>query len=407
MNNVKKSALTVLALCGMHGNVFAEEKLTVTASSQHRVENRVNDKNGTNLGNRVRVGFNIKTGNSVSLFAETQLVKSFGLTQLAPASTTANSDNITSGATFDPNVLFHQGYAQLNFQNGNLYIGRQRLSYGDDLLIGSLDWNMVGRSFDSIRYRWSLPQLGYVDFFWASLQSSSLQFTDQLWSAYSNLNINDSLKNLDLYFIHKSVGSVANGSFSTVGLRAKSNVGLADYRFESSFQFGNSFAFQALAELGYKLELEFNPRLSVEGFVSSKDYNQLFPTAHKFLGWADLFGRRNISGAIVNLSAAPVSDFTVGLSAFQFLRTDSSAPAYALNGTSAYGLGTETNSADLGRELDLWLEYKVSDQATLSMAYCYYMVGEYLTKVATSTNATVFNSTMNNSFAYVQLVTKI
>jgi hypothetical protein len=48
-------------------------------------------------------------------------------------------------------------------------------------------------------------------------------------------------------------------------------------------------------ELGYALLFK-NSRLSAEYFSVSEDFNQLFPTAHKWLGYAGLFKRQNIKG---------------------------------------------------------------------------------------------------------------
>lgn len=45
----------------------------------------------------------------------------------------------------------HQGYIELRAPFGSVRLGRQEVSYGDERMIGALDWSSAGRSFDALR----------------------------------------------------------------------------------------------------------------------------------------------------------------------------------------------------------------------------------------------------------------
>jgi hypothetical protein len=168
------------------------------------------------------------------------------------------------------------------------------------------------------------------------------------------------------------------------GARVASQVSSFDYRAEYTKQWGSivadsSEAFQYDAELGYRFSDEgWKPRLSVEAFTAGKDFDQLYATAHKWLGYADIFGRKNITGGVAHLSFVPFENLTVQTDYHYFSRYSNEAPAYKVNGSTALGTANGSNSMALGDELDVTLKYKLTKGVGVAGGYSYFMPGDYL-----------------------------
>src|SRR5690606_37083014 len=136
----------------------------------------------------------------------------------------------------------------------------------------------------------------------------------------------------------------------TLGFRHKGKTGMLDHRVEAGFQFGKSpvnptfeapdpaavdkLAYHADAELGLTPAAGF--RLALEGLLASGDnldtsdenegYNPLYPTAHKFLGFADIVGdRTNVGSGVLHLSYAPTKPLTLTVDAHYFTRLKAGA----------------------------------------------------------------------------------
>jgi phage pi2 protein 07 len=135
---------------------------------------------------------------------------------------------------------------------------------------------------------------------------------------------------------------------------------------------------QADLELGYGFTIFQAFRVSLEGFFSSKDYHQLYPTGHKWLGYLDLFGRRNISGMAEHIHADISSTTGIDFDLHHFVRSDTSSAVYKLDGLSLLGTGTKTDSRDVGTELDLTGSLKITKVLALKSGGSVFFPGQYL-----------------------------
>lgn len=92
------------------------------------------------------------------------------------------------------------------------------------------------------------------------------------------------------------------------------------------------FAYQADGEVGYSLA-DNKLRLAVEGMITSGDdpttadkiegWNQLYTTAHKFLGLMDVMGARsNVASSVLHVTASPTADVKIMLDAHVFSRLE-------------------------------------------------------------------------------------
>jgi hypothetical protein len=336
---------------------------------------------------RIRPHFNIRPHEQVAVFFQPQFSAGWGET--GGSATTVNSTTVgttgaTSGGLNDPVLGVHQGYILYSpTESFDLTIGRQELAYGNHLVVGNVGWSNIGRSFDALKMKFKGEDY-WVDFFWSILNdqesgegrgvAAGTSFGDAHFTGlYSSFDLGDYLQEVDLYALYRldQTARPRPHSYATIGGRVKSKPNNWDYRFEGTGQVGkmggaNQRDFQIDAEAGYTWEDLHNLRLGLEGFVTSRNYNHLFPTAHKWLGYIDLFGRRNISGGVVHASIKPNDQWKLNLDAHTILRTKTSsglatigaaggaqlAAAGGLGGTGASG------SRFAGEEIDLMASYQ-------------------------------------------------
>jgi hypothetical protein len=331
-----------------------------------------------------------------------QFAKTFGDVAYVGASTTTNALQETSGTTYDPSLSLHQAFADLHPTDWfRAIIGRQILSYGDELVVGALEWNNIGRSFDAGKARISYS-LGWTDLFASKTQENNAISTGTVgdkdfYGLYNSFNLGSWFKEADLYLLYlKDATSKVNAvspvrlitqNLWTAGIRLKSTIGGFDHREELTKQwliytgvdgFPQSGS-QADMELGYSfVNLPTKPRLGIEGFYSSKDYNQLFPTVHKWLGYADVLGRRNVSGYVIHASSGIVDGLRASFDYHYFLRTDTDGTPFKLNGTTAIGSITKSGSKLIGSEADLTLSYQITKILNFTIGGSLFIAGDYI-----------------------------
>ncbi len=295
----------------------------------------------------------------------------------------------------DAQLGLHEGYLRLKNPWLELDLGRFVMNYGDALVIGSLDWNQTGRSFDGARARFLPGDSGlWIDLF-VTQQAEGLtrgEASDRrienvghgdeyLMGAYVGLGpgLGGELE-LDLYSLAqlwpRTTGvpldetdprttyvTYSTAVQSTSGLRIKQRVGPLDYRAEGGVQVGHRpalagkqsvRALQADFELGVSL-LNDRFRLAVEGLYASGDdrttlldaegWDQLYPTAHKWLGFSDIIGpRTNVYGPVGYLQVQLFERLRLEWQGHVFYRPRPAAGADAYAGTeidtvARYGLG--------------------------------------------------------------------
>ena len=320
----------------------------------------------------------------------------------------------------DATIGLHEGYLRAATSSVRFDIGRFEMNYGDSLVIGSLDWNETGRSFDGMRARVapSGPTGYYVDFF-GTMVREGRELTpfaggDQYFmGVYAGLGpaITTGL-DLDLYMLPQ-IYTKANAidlapldpmnapterepaAEVTFGVRAKQKVDMIDYRAEAGLQVGKrprGFPLTAMgmavpppAELdnadvmAYQIDAEVGVtpvdmlRLGLEGMLASGDdpttadknegWNELYPTAHKFLGLADIFHqggqkRTNVGSAVLHVTLKPTTELTLQLDGHIFTRMQPMAPMAKDGGFAGAEVDTGIGYA-LGKGLNLKALYAV------------------------------------------------
>lgn len=390
-----KYVLLLLALVTIHAHAAdSESPIKATFGGQGRLRFEQSDRTDylsqrSAFLIRMRPEIRLTKGSNLSLFFQPQFSKAFGNPVIIPTTTTANANQTTSGTTYDTSLAIHQ--ATIEYQTCDslrFTLGRQVLSYGNEVVLSGLDWDNVGRSFDALKARYT-HHAGWVDAFYSRLFASNVTSTmagsgdADLYGLYSNNDFGSGLSATDFYGLYRKNNSVGtNLELYVLGARIQSKVSFADYRFEATKEFGNQFttegeAYQVDLEVGANFETPLKYRLGFELFRSGYDYDQLYPLGHKYLGIADVLGRRNIQGGVFHASATPVSDLSVQFDLHYFLRSSNSAPVYKLNGSTALGsAGSASNT--VGTEGDLILNYALSKEVTVTLGSGILLPGDYL-----------------------------
>jgi hypothetical protein len=280
--------------------------------------------------------------------------------------------------------------AKLRLQGAGYWFdaGRFEMAYGDHLVIGNVGWHETGRTFDGLRLHRRLGGEGaWLDAFVTQVGEGRPDAANPpgagdtyFAGVYVGLGPLVGKGDLDVYLL----GLIWPKSHSdpdpqlaeevTVGARAVQPFGKADLRAEAGLQVGkrpgdvSAFALQGEIEVGYAVA--DGTRFALGGYYATGDdpnsdtdeaWNQLFPTAHKFLGFADLMGgRQNVMGGMLRAKHAAGKKVVAAADAHLFLRPQT----------------PEDVDAYTGAELDLWSLYLLGKGLGLKGSYSLFVPNE-------------------------------
>jgi hypothetical protein len=294
-------------------------------------------------------------------------------------------------------------------------VGTQELLYGAQRAISPLDWANTRRTFQGIKGIWKGKNWN-VDGFWTNpMRIDDDQFDspdrDQefmgMWSTYKAIKD----QTIDLYALRYLNGRGANNfKFNTLGGRWFGSKGQNLWELEGAYQFGSNTdgsdhaAGMATMGMGRKLKnTRWNPTVWLYYDYASGDndlgagngYHHMFPLAHKYLGFMDLFGRRNIEDINTILSVQPTKRLKLlAWYHYLYLATQSDSP-YSVVMTPFNG-GNLPGSPVLGNEIDLIADLKIGSRQNLLLGYSRFFSGSYYS----TTPGTPFSGDAN--FYYVQ-----
>lgn len=333
------------------------------------------------------------------------------------------------GAEGDDPADIRQAWIQLGGKDMNLTVGRQIFSYGDERILGPLDWNNLGRTFDAARFHYA--QTGWwVDVFAASVVTFD---PDKLNASdlFDNRGVgrNQVLSGIyfsstglipwqvtDVYGLELHESSAAGGTdFVTLGTRMKADpkkLGGWDYETEMAVQFGDVkdkdlSAFAGHWGIGYNwLKCPWKPRFGIEYNFATGDSNaadgkagtfqNLYPTNHKFYGYMDAFAWQNIHNPAVSFSVQPTAKLKAQIDYHLFWLATTNDAWYRANGTTAVRPITPGADSFAGSELDVTLAYKVCKNLSLQAGYSRFFAGSYLKDAGTKKSD-------DADFAYMQV----
>jgi alginate export protein len=314
-------------------------------------------------------------------------------------------------------------------------LGRQFLAYGDQRLIGPLEWANQARSFDAFKFRYTASQWS-LDAFTAS----PVTFTNNKWNKSDLLDQTEHRNafisglyfstlfvpfntTTDFYAFHyrddgtASFGApIGSTSFVTLGTLWKGDpkkLGGFDYDTEMDFQTGkvggrSLTAYAGHWGAGYNwLKSPWKPRFGMQYNYASGDgspndnkvgtFQNLFPTNHMFYGYMDTTAWQNLHNPQVNLSFMPTPKMKVMLDYHLYWNANNADAWYRANGTTRVrplNAASSSASSFRGQEFDLTVSYKFNPHVALLTGYSYFIAGQYLRDTGFSSNA---------QFGYVQM----
>lgn len=303
-------------------------------------------------------------------------------------------------------------------------VGRQELLYGVQRTVSPLDWANTRRTFEGVRglYKsgdWAVDGF-YTNFVPVAADNfDEADYDRSFYGAYATYSGWDkhTVEAYYLGFDHQTqamasppIGAQGSNDFSihTFGGRVTGpfrNVPFL-YEVEGAYQGGRQSGLGVDHEAGFvtcgigkKFEGAWSPTLWVyydyaSGNTASGDFNrfnQLFPLAHKYLGFIDAVARSNVESPNCLLTMQPSTKLKLLLWYYYFgvNQAQDIVPGVAV--PSAQNL----TSKDLGNELDLIAAYKISPRSDILFGYSHLWAGN---KIIGTNDASFFYTQFQLNF---------
>ncbi len=325
----------------------------------------------------------------------------------------------------------HQAYFVIDCSDISLplklRLGRQKLIYGQQRLIGAFEWANTARVFDAVKVTLGNEDDRHVDIFSTRIiPVDHHNFND--WSTTGNRNADSDFHGI--YYVDRMLipntrleaygllrhESEANDEVYSLGTRFEWKTGPfdADGEFVGQFgDFGQGMDHEAFALHlggGYRAKGLNKTRFGLAYNYATGDddpndnthktFDNLFPTNHLHYGYMDLMSWRNMHN--VELNARTLwgkLDARVAYHLFWLDEEDTDAWFNAGGGQVRNATGTGANpDSFLGQEVDVLIKYPVwKDKVTLEAGYSRFFGGDYLEDLDSDEDA---------DFAYFQTLLK-
>lgn len=351
-----------------------------------------------------------------------------------------HGENATTNENAVPSPVFvndpwdlHQAYIDLRCTNKDtpsvVRVGRQKLNFGTQRLIGALEWVNTARVWDAVKVTLGEQNNRTLTGFaaqqvavdpnnpndWADVGTARYQDSDLYGIYYTDWKILEDVQ-LELYWLFRdnedtsASGSATSGGdeVHSIGSRFETVNGPWDFNGEFVGQFGDysgldHSAFAAHIEGGYKVESLNNTRFSsAYNYASGDDdstdgdhntFDNLYPTNHKFYGYMDFFAWANMHNLETAVSTKLFDKVPVKLALHWFWldEEDTDSLYGAGRGASRTAVsGTDVDSF-VGKEIDLTAKYWiVPKRVNLLLGYSHFFAGDYLSDTGISEDADFF-----------------
>ena len=292
------------------------------------------------------------------------------------------------------NAVLYEGEGTLTAR-----VGRQEARYGSARMMMAPGWANRRRTHDGVRFIWESDDWEINPFWLRPVFRDSAHFStfdnsnpsQQLYGIFSTCKQMENDK-LDLYWLAYDLSTTASGSrYDTLGSRYYGGVDNWVYEFEGGVQLGenpddtNHDAGFFTGGVGRKLAaLPWQPELWAFFDWASGDntvgngFHHYVPRAHYYLGFMDLFGRRNLEDLNIRLTVRPTQQLTLVAWCHFFALANGNDVPYNLNMRPYAGLTAgSAQSQTLGTELDLLATYEVTEQTQLRVGYSHFWSGTF------------------------------
>ncbi|MEY5024623.1 MAG: hypothetical protein RLZZ244_151 [Verrucomicrobiota bacterium] len=341
------------------------------------------------------------------------------------------------GAEGDDTFDFSQAWMEIGDSSKSgwsLKLGRQVLSFGDERLVGPLEWLNFARRFDAARLTYNEGPLKVTGFASSPMVSRKDGLNRSDWGDWNGTGRNQYFSGLyasydakpfgavDGYLFHltqqslnagnledgvvsytsaaaRAADHAAGSNFLTLGTRLKGDpkrLGGWEAELEAAGQVGEvggrdlrAWAFHA--GTGYNFKAPLKPRVFFDYNYGSGDrdpndgkvqtFQNLFPTNHKWYGFIDAFSWQNIHNPQVTLQISPTNKTTLRVDHHAFWLAQTDDAWYRANGVARVRtLNATARAADryVGQELDLTAIWKLNRNFSLQAGYSHFFSGTYV-----------------------------
>jgi hypothetical protein len=358
------------------------------------------DNSDAYLLNRFRINMMIKPVSWLKFYAQGQDARVFGKNQ-KPAAPPFQD-------TMDLRMAYVEiGEAEKGF--AFMRVGRQELVFGEQRLLGHLNWVNVARTFDAVRATFHYK--GYrLDAFASSVvnirdgEFNKRSDGNNLHGLYGGMEKLVPKALIEPYLLWRlaprlttEAGARGNLDFRTVGFRWVGKLPLNfDYGTEIARQVGSLAtddigAWAGHWVIGYTAgKIPYKPRFVGEYNYASGDrdprdgkrgtFDQLYPTPHNLYGLADQIGWRNIHHLRTGVEFKPRPKWAVSSFYHSYWLASARDALYGASGAAVARSIDGTAGTRVGQELDGQFMYTLSKQVQIGAGYAHFFTGEFLKK---------------------------
>jgi hypothetical protein len=296
-------------------------------------------------------------------------------------------------------------------QHGGLSVraGRQEMFFGEQRLVGHLNWVNAARSFDGVRATYRADGLTMDAFATSVVRILDGQFDrsgagNRFFGAYVSATSWIPKATVEPYlFWRRDVsqkgerGDIGTLSTATIGARWVGKLPASlDYGLEMAIQRGSvaSDTVDAWAGhwiLGNTLGGPWKVRVAEEYNFASGDahpgdgrrgtFDQLYPTGHDKLGLADQIGWRNIRDLRTLVELTPHRGWPVSASFHAWWLADPHDALYNAAGAAVARVPTGAVSSRVGSEIDLQVTHPLTPQVQLASGIAHVFPAQFLDAV--------------------------
>jgi hypothetical protein len=356
---------------------------------------RSNNDDGYML-DRFRVNATIAPGALVKFVVQAQDARAF--------------DKTTGGQAnpFRDTLDLRLAYGEFGGPRNMVRIGRQELAFGEQRLIGHLNWANNARSFDGVRATIARKPFTF-DLFAASVVSIRPEAFDKsghgnaLFGFYgSSAKLPGAAIEPYLFYRQSTNLAVETGGLAdlrqlTVGARVTGKIPRQfDYGMEIATQTGAVGSDDVRAWAGHWVfgrtfaQRRTKPRTFIEFNRASGDrhssdgrrgtFDQLYPTGHDKLGLADQVGWQNIDHLRGGLELKFTPQLSLAASYHSFWLASPADALYSASGAAVARSAAGAAGRHVGQELDLQAAYSYSPQLQIGTGFASLRPGAFLDK---------------------------
>ena len=287
----------------------------------------------------------------------------------------------------------------------SLRLGRQEQSFGSQRLVSPLNWVNDRRTFDGVKaihqgHQWKTDAffLHPVGDLSTGQNSNEADQKIDFYGLYATQSPTDRL-HVDAYYLGLN-NRREQYDYQTVGTRLRGETDTGQlFAFEGAYQFGsNSPSYGThnagfiTAGMGHRLR-NLHPHKSGDSRLwlwydwasgdgeipaarGDNGFDALFPQSHWYLGFMDLFGRRNINDISVQFSTPVLSPHVELTLWYHYFFLDQKTTPYNADMT-AFNPNNAAADRELGQELDILLNFSLNPRNELLLGYSFFQSGKY------------------------------